>query len=474
MEKALLVVLVVVTHYRGGEEKTYEKMGGEIFLKLVETGCIEAVNKKHRLVADTYKMNPFIRSAMIEFAKEARFFDFDKKGNPTADFSNCHRACLALNDPSQKLLRTGSRSDGSPLDHEKLQTIFNVNEPYPDFFKLEWFSKLKNVKVLYLGRWKNSASHHIEVESGEFLKGLRSMKFLRFFSLQGISRITKLPDSVCKLSSLRILDLRACHNLELLPDGIGSLKQLTHLDISECYLLEYIPKGIALLSELLVLKGFVVGDRISADSCTLGELLKLSKLRKLSIYTNVEDFPTDVEVSTIRQVKKLQKLTIVWGGGVDRHAKQLTKSTFSEGRHPAGCCHLRERKCFTRKLLKAATFKQGLRPEIPEEFKELEKLDLQCYPKMTAPSWLIPDKLAKLKKLYIRGGELQNLGQFKKNDKWKVEILRLKFLSNLKMDWNEIRASFPDLFYLEKFNCPKLTLFPCDENGLWLKPLNDR
>ena len=87
MEKALLVVLVVVTHYRGGEEKTYEKMGGEIFLKLVETGCIEAVNKKHRLVADTYKMNPFIRSAMMEFAKEARFFDFDENGNPTAELS---------------------------------------------------------------------------------------------------------------------------------------------------------------------------------------------------------------------------------------------------------------------------------------------------------------------------------------------------------------------------------------------------
>ncbi|KAF3967444.1 hypothetical protein CMV_008569 [Castanea mollissima] len=178
---------------------------------------------------------------------------------------------------------------------------------------MEWFSKLKNVKVLYLGRWKKSASHHIEVESGEFLKGLRSMNFIRFFSLQGISRITKLPDSVCKLSSLRILDLRACHNLEMLPDGIGSLKRLTHLDISGCYLLEYLPKGIALLSELLLLKGFVVGDSISADSHTFGELLKLSKLRKLGIYTNAKVFPTDEEEGTLRQFKKLQKLTIVWG-----------------------------------------------------------------------------------------------------------------------------------------------------------------
>ncbi|KAL4628745.1 hypothetical protein ACB092_05G261300 [Castanea dentata] len=371
----------------GSEEKTYEEMGDEIFEKLVKMGCVEAVNKKHRKVADSYKMNPFIRSAMIEFAKDAGFFDFDNKGNPTADFSKCYRACLVLNHGSQKLLRIGSKLDQEKMP-EKLQTIFNVNEPYPDFFELEWFSKLKNVKVLYLGRWQNSAKHHIEVESSEFLNGLGSMKFLRFFSLQGISRITKLPDSVCKLSSLRILDLRACHTLEGLPDGIGSLKQLTHLDISECYLLEYIPKGIALLSELLVFKGFVVGDRISADSCALDELLELRKLRKLSIYTNKMTFPTDEEVITLQQFKRLQKLTIVWGGGVHSHAKQDKGATQSEGATTASPKKSAEdsgdkkkkdkskaeltlesgaKPHFASKLLRAATFKQGTKPVSLEE-----------------------------------------------------------------------------------------------------------
>ena len=580
--------------FNGG--KTYEEMGDEIFETLVKTGCIEPVNKKRRLVVDCYKMNPFIRSAVIELAKEAQFFDFDEKGYLSADFSKSYRACLVLNGSAQKVLRTipptGSQSDKqksqtisndnepsqsdqsnnkasqsdqsnnetsqsnqsnnkpAQLDQEKLQTIFNVSEPYPDFFELEWFSKLKNVKVLYLGRWQNSAKHHIEVENSEFLKGLRNMKFLRFFSLQGISIITKLPDSLCKLSSLRILDLRACHNLEALPDGIGSLKKLTHLDISECYLLDYIPKGIALLAELQVLKGFVVGDRISTDSCTLQELSGLPKspkfpglrkLRKLSIYTNQKDFPSNVEVSTLQHFEKLQKLTIAWGGGVeqDKGAKQPTESSKKSGDNkeqdkgvaqPIAATSMspnrsgdsqrqdnsvaeRMSACTTspnrsgdnknpdkgaaqqmaantvnpensgdkkkqdkgtaglaNKLLKAATFKQGTKPVNSEEFKgfkELEKLDLQCYPQMTAPSWLIPGKLDKLKKLYIRGGELQKLGQ--ENDKWKVEILRVKFLSNLKMDWRELRASFPDLIYLEKVNCPKLTLFPCDENGLWLK-----
>ena len=48
-------------------------------------------------------------------------------------------------------------------DQEKLQTIFSVNESFPDlrfewFAKLkmltfvEWFSRMKNVNVLYLGR----------------------------------------------------------------------------------------------------------------------------------------------------------------------------------------------------------------------------------------------------------------------------------------------------------------------------------
>ncbi|XP_059436873.1 disease resistance RPP13-like protein 4 [Corylus avellana] len=247
------------------ERRSVEEVADGIFKELAKKHCIEPVNEKHRLVVDSYKMNPCIRSVVIVLAKEAGLFDFDnEKWNPTTNFKTSHRAYL-VNGFSQELVKffneSATEKRGAELDLEKLQTIFNVNEPYPDFFKSEWFSKLKNVKVLYLGRWQTSAKHHIEVESVEFLKGLKNMKLLRFLSLQGISRITKLPDSVCKLLNLRILDLRACHTLEELPDGIGSLENLTHLDISECYLLEYIPKKIKFLSKLRVLKGFVIGDR---------------------------------------------------------------------------------------------------------------------------------------------------------------------------------------------------------------------
>lgn len=453
-----------------GEETTEEV--DKIFKELMDKGCIEPVTKKRRWFSDSFKMHPLVHSSVIVLAEEAGFFDFEN-GSPTANFSRSFRAAL-VKGSSQEIMKPD-------LDPENLQTIFNVNEPYPDFFKLEWFSKLRNVKFLYLGRWQNTAKHHIEVEDVEFLKGLKNMKHLRFFSLQGISRISELPDSICKLRSLRILDLRACHNLEVLPNSIGALVKLTHLDISQCYLLDYIPKGISMLSELQVLKGFIIGDNKNGSSCTFNELSKLQKLRKLSINTSRADFPTKEELDTLRRFEMLQKLTIAWGGisfftqsaNIAGKENATAKSNKLNAQNSNGM-----KKKLRKSLTKLATFGTGSATILNQEpFKELKKLDLQCYPGKEAPSWLIPGKLVSLKKLYIRGGELQNLPQtdlpqtdLPQTHQWTVETLRLKFLSELRMDWKELRKSFPKLIYLEKVKCPKLTFFPCDEGGIWVKP----
>ncbi|KAM1109406.1 hypothetical protein ACFX13_008955 [Malus domestica] len=457
----------------GGKETVLEIADG-IFEELTKKGCVEPVNKKRRpSVVHSFKMHPIIRSAVIVIAKEVGFFDFDNKGNPTTEFSWSRRACLM--DGSLPLMQVRPHGDPENLqrkdpenlqrrDPENLQTIFNVNESYPDFSKVEW-SKLRNVNVLYLGRWHNRAKHHIEVDDTEFFQGLQYMVNLIFFSLRGISRIMELPDSVCKLVSLRILDLSACHNLEVLPEKIGLLKKLTHLDMSECYLLERMPKGIALLSELQVLKGFIIHEYHKNDaSCTLQDLSALQKLMKLTISTSREDFPSKEELIDFQHLKSLRKLTIVWGGlSIQANAAQEpvapTGTKTHMGRVPS-------RLPTVKKMTTATTMIK----ENQEYFKELEKLDLQCYPRMTAPSWLVPRRLKSLKMLYIRGGPLRNLGHAEENDKWTVEILRLKFLSELKMDWNELQMSFPCLTYVEKFRCPRLTFFPCDESGVCLKP----
>ncbi|KAI9185051.1 hypothetical protein LWI28_003712 [Acer negundo] len=206
-------------------------------------------------------------------------------------------------------------SEPLQLDNqEKVTTLFNISKGSLDF-RLEEFQKLKNVKVLYLGRWQSSAErHHIEVADSEFLKGLKNMENLRFLSLQGISGIQQLPGrSISSLGNLRILDLRACYNLEKLPKEIASLKKLTHLDISECYLLDCMPRELLSLSELQVLKGFVITDTKNSNFCTLAELEGLEKLTKLSVNLNSENFSID-NFSAVLKFNKLQKLKITWGG----------------------------------------------------------------------------------------------------------------------------------------------------------------
>ncbi|XP_015872247.3 disease resistance RPP13-like protein 4 [Ziziphus jujuba] len=436
-------------------EKTIMDVADEIFLELEKKGCIEPIKtKRGKLSPDGYRMHLVIHCSVSVLAKEARFFDFDNGSpTPTVNFATSYRASLDEGQGKPKL----------DSEHVNLRTIFNLNQPYPDF-ELEWFSKLRNVKVLSLGRWQDTAKKHIEVEGVEFLKGLSSMKHLRFFSLQGISTIAKLPDAICTLSSLRILDLRACHNLEVLPDGIGSLKKLTHLDISKCYLLDYMPKGIAMLSELQVLKGFVIGDDKEGRSCPFNDLSSLLKLKKLSINTSRQNFPSKEELNTLRSFGMLQNLTIAWGG-ISFSTHQLGTANDARVKKNRGISKT-PTKALT-KLTSTLTRSTMSSTKTKEPFKELRKLDLQCYPLREAPNWLIPRELKSLKKLYIRGGELQDLPV--QEISWEsVQILRLKFLRNLRMDWIQLKESFPELTHLEKVKCPKLTFFPCDEGGIWV------
>ncbi|KAG1347204.1 disease resistance RPP13-like protein 4 [Cocos nucifera] len=415
-------------------DNTAEEIGERCFSKLVMKGLIEPVYMKRSPVIKYCKLHPWMRWMLIAVARRVQFFDFDSEGNPTSDYSVSRRACLV------------TRKEGTP------------DRPN-------------------LGRWQNLPKHHIEVENTEFLEELRSFKHLRYLSFQGISRITELPASISENSNIRILDLRACHNLESLPVGIASLKKLTHLDVSECYLLEQMPKGIALLSELEVLKGFVIGDARSKDACQLSDLPKLKKLRKLSMmigYYKVivtdnespsEKMVTDDELNELRHCEAVRSLTITWvasrskkgTAGLPRTATMTPASPSRPSRLP-----------------RTATMrpKLPLRPplnESPSLPPKLEKLDLRCFPGKMVPDWLRPNGLTSLKKLYIRGGMLASLGLETLPSTWNVEVLRLKFLRLLKVEWSQIRSSFQNLAYLEIVKCSELISFPCDKDGVWVR-----
>ncbi|XP_030971491.1 disease resistance RPP13-like protein 4 [Quercus lobata] len=446
----------VLIHWWVGEGfidgKTAEETGNKYFKDFIDKGIIERVHKKRRKNSENCKMKPSIRDTIIKLAEEDGFVSFDSKGNPTADFSSCPRVCLVKTEDGSSL--RDFTYIYHYLEHEKIRTLFNVNEPQLNF-RVGRFSKMKNLKVLQLGRWRASARQLVEVEGTEFLQGMKKMKQLRYFSLRGISRITELPNSICELSNLRILNLNGCDNLEKLPDGIGSLKQLTHLDMSECYLISHMPKGLASLSELRVLKGFVIGKpRSRGHYCELADLAELEQLKKLSIHVDRTSDEAKKELDSLPQFRNLRSLSVAWSSIYNAPIPTTTNVALAT---------------FLRNVSREKSIKT---PGSSSHHAALDKLGLQNFHGSKMPDWLKRLNLKNLKKLYIRGGELSDL-RLMKDYKWTVKCLRLKSLSQLRMDWQELQPLFPNLAYVEKVECPELSSFPCDQNGEWIHPEAD-
>uniref|UniRef100_A0A7N2R0N3 Disease resistance R13L4/SHOC-2-like LRR domain-containing protein n=2 Tax=Quercus lobata TaxID=97700 RepID=A0A7N2R0N3_QUELO len=445
------------------DEETPEKIVDKILEKLQEMGFIEPAMRKRKQEVRSYKMDPLVRSAMIMICKKKKS-DGDSNGNAVEYSALANKAFLVKREEKSLVGESPSQEgedQSQNLDPEILVTLFNVNKHSPDtqlnnlankkskdVKVVDWLSKMKSLKVLYLGRWQKSAGYHIEVKDTAFLKGLKSMEKLKFLSLQGISRINKLPPFISMLKNLVVLDLKDCYNLEVLSEDISSLTNLRYLDISNCYLLGNMPKKLSSLSELQVLKGFVIGDPRRGKLGALEDLKGLKKLKKLTIIATRKDFPTPEDLGALLKLEALRKLTIAWGVQPKNSEEQAKAGELSK--HETS---------LLRKAAESSVHPSDILPN------KLEKLDLQCFPYST-PTWLKPGDLPMLEKLYIRGGNFTTL----EKGTWKVKALRLKYLSGMKRNWRELKELFPELVYLERVKCPGITLCPCDENGVWQNP----
>jgi len=246
------------------------------------------------------------------------------------------------------------------------------------------------------------------------LKELENLTQLKYLSLRDISRIFQLPSSIAQLWRLQILDLKACHNLETLPNDISSMKSLTHLILSECYLLLGMPKGIEKLNNLQVLKGFVISTP-EKTPCRISDLVNLEKLRRLSIYIGREAVKRDREFEGLEDFVALKHLKISWRGSDPSY----------------GNIHLPRR---------------------------LRKLHLECFPRKSFEELFMPPKMQdeftlrmqdvlRVRELKISGGKLESMDV---DEKWlNVETLRLKYLKQLNVDVNNLKALFPRLRYVE-------------------------
>ncbi|EFH44214.1 hypothetical protein ARALYDRAFT_914754 [Arabidopsis lyrata subsp. lyrata] len=409
----------------------------EVLKEFTEKNLVEPVEERRKVAPSSYKMNPFVHSSVVLLSKEIGIFYIYRKGKkPRIKKTVMGKVCLV----------EGSSIPKKMPSRDHIETVFNVSESSPDF-TFKWFSEkpsnkklmiklsttwFKSLKVFYLGRWERSKKRQIQVQNPQLMQCLKHLKNLRFLSFQGIQTIRSLNSSACKLRKLLILDLRECYGLKKLPEKIGSLENLVYLNMTGCYMLEWIPFRLALLKRLEVLKGFVVSDEVyEGVACKLNYLKGLTKLRKLSIEINRDDLGVGKMMEDLVELKALTSLKVTWRRDIFIGEDSTNIKTLPD---------------------------------------QLKKLDLQRFPHEELPTWLHPENLLHLKKLHIGGGRrLKGVGDLpEKATKCAVEVLRLTSLPKLKLGWIELKQIyFPNLAFLENYECPRVTLTPCDGTGIW-------
>ncbi|KAJ4745431.1 Disease resistance RPP13-like protein 4 [Rhynchospora pubera] len=448
----------------GSRNRTAEQLGEIFFSDLVDKGVLIPVIREHNQGVDRCIIKLTIHRQLISACKKKELIKDKKNEEGTWHTYG---------------------GDGS-----NLKALLNLNQRYLNSKEI---SDNNNMHVVQLGRWcyietnvnsseQTNLMDHIEVDETEFLGKMGEN--ISYLSLRGISRIEELHESIGKLENLMILDLRACHNLEKLPQKPSSklkpkfirwalpqeswFKKLTHLDISECYLLDHMPKWVCELSNLEVLKGFVVrsgGDK--SQSSRLQDLSKLKKIRKLSIRIATSSLITE-DFSGLKQLDSLLVLTISWGGSGKADAngvkKKPEKSRGDEGTKEPVKVEASGSKKDSEKTTASSEDKK------PTYYfpKNLEKLDIRCYPEAEITKLKSAAELKSLKRLYIRGGMLEEITN---NVNWQVETLRLRFLKYLKIDWNNLGDLFKNLKCVEYVDCPLLN-FPKNKS-CWRKEMDE-
>jgi Leucine-rich repeat (LRR) protein len=107
---------------------------------------------------------------------------------------------------------------------------------------------------------------------------ITSLLKLHYLSMQGSSKILKLPESIGKLKELTHLDLSCCGNLAYLPEIFSNLTNLSLLNLADCSSLSSLPDSMRDLVNLEVL---------NLSGCALEELPQimgnLHKIRLLHL-----------------------------------------------------------------------------------------------------------------------------------------------------------------------------------------------
>ncbi|XP_058721431.1 putative disease resistance RPP13-like protein 1 [Vicia villosa] len=277
------------------------------------------------------------------------------------------------------------------------------------------FSKLKYLRML---SFPGSPDIYRDLD---LVEEIGNLKLLRYLDLSW-TRITKLPDSICKLYNLETLILEGSYLTEI-PVDFYKLDCLSHLNLRGTSI-KKMPKKMGKLKHLQTLTNFVVGEWSGPDIKELNSLNLLQGELCLSGLNNVSN-PAHAEEANLKDKKFLEEIQMKFDSGREEMDGSIVENDVS--------------------ILKA------LQPN-----NNLKMLTIWNYNGNMFPVWL-------------RGCDLPNLISLNLWDCNGIKIfgnnsanVPFKFLEVLKFDrmfeWEEwlCNEGFPQLKELHITDCPKL------------------
>ncbi|KAG6629624.1 hypothetical protein CIPAW_14G097500 [Carya illinoinensis] len=301
---------------------------------------------------------------------------------------------------------------------------------------------LRTLRVLSLSHYSNLT---------ELPASIGKLKHLRYLDVS-YTRLTRLPDCLCKLCNLQTLNLSGCENLIALPRDMEKLIGLRHLDITGTVIKE-MPENLGKLKCLQTLTKFIISQR---SGCCIGELGNLANLwGTLSILElqNVKS-PIVALAANLRDKKNLEELTLEWNATAKTSGSERT---ILESLQP----HT-NLKSLTIQYYRGENFPNWI---ANHSFSKITSLHLKnCeYCRSLPPVWQLPSlqtlSIIGFDGIITVGPEFYGTGSSSPFEALKV--LRFENMLNWEK-WcpfcveNE-GAAFPHLGELYIINCPKLT-----------------
>ncbi|KAK7411950.1 hypothetical protein VNO78_03395 [Psophocarpus tetragonolobus] len=266
--------IISLENDEGEGEETLEDVAQRYLTELVERCMIQVVEKSSTGRIRTCQMHNLMRDLCIDKAYQENFLveinswnvNETRGASRARPMGKVRRIALNLDQDIDRFFPSHLKR------HHHLRSLLCYHEKTARLS--EWglmksfFNKCKLLRVLNL--------EGIQCQKGKLPKEIGFLIHLRFLCLRN-TKIDELPPSIDNLKCLMTLDLLTGNSTVLIPNVIKNMHRMRHL---------YLPESCGGSTErwqLSNLKNLQTLVNFPAEKCSVGDLVKLTNLRKLVV-----------------------------------------------------------------------------------------------------------------------------------------------------------------------------------------------